>query len=120
MAQGRHCEEVYINMCSSQYVVTATSLCLLMCLYLLTMSGDKLRISTFNCKNAKSSVDELLMLCDVSDIVFLQETWLSNDELVFLKNLHGDFLADGVSSLNDNQLNVGRPHGGIAILWSKQ
>ena len=57
------------------------------------------------------------MLCDGNDIVLLQETWLAHDELPLLKNLHADFYADGVSALTDNCINVGRHHGGIAILW---
>ena len=50
----------------------------------------------------------------------MQETWLAQDELILLKNLHIDFNADGVSSLCDDGFHVGRPHGGIAILWRKQ
>lgn len=42
-------------------------------------------ITSFNCKNAKTSVDELRSLCDKSDIVFLQETWLARDEITLLK-----------------------------------
>ena len=80
----------------------------------------KLRISSFNCKNVKSSMEELKTLCDASDIILLQETWLASDEILLLKNLHSDFYADGVSSLSDNGLRIGRPHGGIAVMWRKQ
>ena len=39
-------------------------------------------------------------LCDTHDIIFLQETWLSNDELpLFCMCMHVDFYADGVSAI---------------------
>ena len=72
-----------------------------------------LRTSSFNCKNIKSSIDNVRQLCDdVNDIVFLQETWLTHDELYVLKSLHPDFYADGVSAM-DNSCGMiqGRPFG---------
>jgi len=35
-----------------------------------------LRLSSFNCRSVKSSVDEVKQLCDISSIVMLQEHWL--------------------------------------------
>ena len=60
------------------------------------------------------------MLCKSHDIVFLQETWLANDELCFLKNIDDAFYADGISSMcSDKGVLTGRPHGGLGILWRK-
>ena len=59
-------------------------------------------------------------LCDTHDIIFLQETWLTNDELSLLKCLHVDFYADGVSAMDTTSgILIGRPFGGIGILWRK-
>jgi exonuclease III len=58
-------------------------------------------------------------MCCNSDIVFLQETWLSPSEIVILKALHPDFYADGVSAFQEDEQLIGRPHGGIGILWRK-
>ncbi|ELT87107.1 hypothetical protein CAPTEDRAFT_189354 [Capitella teleta] len=58
-------------------------------------------------------------MCCNSDIVFLQETWLSSSEVVILKALHPDFYADGVSAFQDDEQLIGRPHGGIGNLWRK-
>ena len=59
-------------------------------------------------------------MCIEHNIIFLQETWLSNDELSILKCLHADFYADGVSAMdNTSGILIGRPFGGIGILWRK-
>ena len=53
-------------------------------LYLLmyfTAMTNVLRITSYNCKNIKSSIENARQLFDVNDIVFLQETWLTHDEV---------------------------------------
>ena len=42
---------------------------------------DNLRISSLNCYGIKASLYHVYELCDMSDIVFLQETLLSTHEL---------------------------------------
>ena len=79
-----------------------------------------LRVSSFNCRNIKSSIDNVRQLCDENDIIFLQETWLTFEELSMLKSVHADFYADGVTAMDTSSgLLLGRPFGGIAILWRK-
>ena len=88
-------------------------------LILLTMSYS-LRVTSYNCRNLKSSIDNVRQLCDTHDIIFLQETWLTNDELSLLKCLHVDFYADGVSAMDTTSgIQIGRPFGGIGMLWRK-
>ena len=59
-------------------------------------------------------------LCDTNDIIFLQETWLTFEELPVLKSLHADFYDDGATAMDTSRgLLLGRPFGGIAILWRK-
>ena len=63
---------------------------------------------------------EIRDLCDSSDIIFLQETWLSDQELPILANIHEDFYGQGISSIDSSGgILQGRPHGGLAILWRK-
>ena len=95
---------------------------LVLLLYIRTIMGQgtKLHIASFNCKNVKSSLPELYALCNMSDLVLLQETWLSHSEVNLLQNLHDEFYADAISSFRDDALLVGRPHGGLAILWRKK
>ena len=59
-------------------------------------------------------------LCENNDIVFLQETWLAEDELALLSNVSKKHYAKGVSSMDPTYcVHTGRPYGGIAILWKK-
>ena len=78
------------------------------------------KLSSFNCKNVKSSMQDVRLLCDKSDIVFLQETWLSLQELPSLSTIHSDFYGRGISSMIDSDgVRVGRPFGSLAVLWRK-
>ena len=77
-------------------------------------------VSPYNCKNIKSSMDEVRELCARCDIVFLQETWLSEAELPLLSQISPDFYCKGLSAMDTrNGVLIGRPFGGIAILWRK-
>jgi exonuclease III len=81
---------------------------------------NSLRVTTFNCKNVKSSVDEIRILCNTSDIVVLQETWLSDADLPFLTTIDSNFYCKGISSMCcEDKVLTGRPYGGLAILWRK-
>ena len=51
-----------------------------------------LRLCSFNCCSIKSSITDINYLCDMHDIVFLQEHWLLPHELNLPANLHDDFL----------------------------
>ena len=89
-------------------------------IFILLAMSYSLRVTSYNCRNLKSSIDNVRQLCDTHDIIFLQETWLSNDELSLLKCLHADFYADGVSAMDTTSgILIGRPFGGIGILWRK-
>ena len=66
-------------------------------------------LSSFNCRNVKSSVNEIKELCNCNDIVFLQETWLTNDDLPFLNAIDENFYAKGVSAVStDDKVLKGR------------
>ena len=79
-----------------------------------------LNIASFNCQGVKNILPNIAELCNKSHIVFLQETWLSPYELNMLNDVHVKFNSFSISSINthDNIL-IGRPYGGISILWDK-
>lgn len=82
--------------------------------------NNKLKISSLNCKNVKTSMSDVKHLCDNSDICFLQETWLRDDELNLLNSINRNFIGRGTSAMNtDGGIISGRPFGGVAILWRK-
>ena len=78
---------------------------------------DAIRIVSFNCKLLRNSVNAIQDLCTKNDIVLLQETWLTKQDLHLLKSLDPDFNGEGISSIDlcDGPL-IGRPYGGLAIL----
>ena len=77
-------------------------------------------IASFNCKNIKSSVDEVRQLCKGKDVVLLQETWLTKADIPILNQLDPAFNSKGISAMNsEDGLMTGRPFGGLAILWRK-
>lgn len=79
-----------------------------------------LRVCTFNCKNVNTSGTEISNLCDMSDVIFLQETWLYDFELPMLSTLCNDYYGRGISSMDFSAgLLARRPYGGLGVLWRK-
>lgn len=77
-----------------------------------------IQVSTYNCQSAKRNFGGIQKLCNESDVVIIQEHWLFPSELSCLNNIHNDFVSFGISSMNpSNDLIVGRPYGGVAVLW---
>lgn len=82
------------------------------------MDSKTFTFVSFNCKNVKRSVDSIRELCRTSDIVALQETWLYPDEIPYLNTIDQEFSYTGTSAVDTSAgILVGRPHGGVAILW---
>ena len=78
-----------------------------------------LKIVTFNCHGFKSSVYDILLLCEQFDVILLQELWLSCEDISLLRSIHKAFEAYAVSAMNDQLgIQVGRPFGGIGVLWT--
>lgn len=79
-----------------------------------------IRITSYNCRALKSSIDAIHDLCETSDIILLQETWLRSDELHLLSTVHSQFYGEGISSIDIGaDIVQGRPYGGLGILWRK-
>ena len=86
------------------------------------LGGDHhpIRVATYNCRSVKTSMADIKSLCDNHDLVFLQETWLMPHEVTFLNSIHGEFHVFGNSAVRTSDgLLVGRPYGGLAVLWRK-
>ena len=83
-------------------------------------NSGKLKVCSYNCKNVKTSIDEIHELCEVSDIIFLQETWLMEMDISSFANISKNHYAKGITSIDSSAYIVaGRPHGGLANLWWK-
>lgn len=83
------------------------------------MTSDSLRIVSYNCKNLKSSIPEINNLCNEFDVVLLQEHWLHHFELDMLNSINQLFYGRGFSAMNADVMTLGRPFGGLGILWRK-
>ena len=82
--------------------------------------ASNLIVTSFNCQGAKNILPNIVELCDKSHIVFLQETWLSPYDLNMFSDVHAKFNSFSISSMKtDGNILVGRPYGGISILWDK-
>ena len=79
-----------------------------------------MRISSYNCQSSKRNAGGIQLLCNNSDIIFLQEHWLFPSDLPSLNLLHADFVSFGLSSMNvTDGIVLGRPYGGVAVMWRK-
>ena len=82
--------------------------------------SDSFRLVSYNCSGIKSKVPFVRSLCDQVDMVFLQETWLLPHETNILDVVHPEFNNYSISAVNTEQsILVGRPYGGISILYRK-
>ena len=81
-----------------------------------------LQVVTWNCQGAKSNLFGINELLEGADVIFLQETWLEEWEGIILvdlatKNNFGIKFLSGMEPSREK--NVGRPFGGLAIMWKK-
>ena len=53
------------------------------------------------------------------DILFLQEHWLSVDQLGLLANPNADYFARGICGFVNSEVLKGRPYGGCGILYKR-
>eukprot|EP00058_Branchiostoma_floridae_P018877 XP_002604366.1 hypothetical protein BRAFLDRAFT_85458 [Branchiostoma floridae] len=78
-------------------------------------SSDSLNVASFNCRSVKNSASAVKDLCQMSDIVLLQEHWLLPNDLNFLSSLDKDFLTYGTSAVD-----IGNgPLCEVTVLWRK-
>ena len=64
---------------------------------------------------------DIVALLEKGDIVCMQETWYSKQDLDLIHNLHPNFSGTGVSTTDYHDgLVRGHPPGGVAILWRKK
>ncbi len=65
-------------------------------------------------------MQEVIELCGIYDIIFLQETWLLDSEIPYLSSIHNDFYGAGISAMiSTEKLHTGRPYGGLGVIWRK-
>ena len=82
------------------------------------MDVNELTICTYNCKlfNAKKTTfcSELMLRCD---FLLMQEIGLFKSRLNTLTHICENISFCGTSSMNENDILMGRPFGGCCIVW---
>ena len=83
---------------------------------------SNLTISTYNLHGLNQGRCFLNTLCDMSDVVYVQEHWLALFDLHLLYNIGDDFICYASSAM-DTTISTGclkgRPYGGVAIFVKK-
>ena len=63
-------------------------------------NNTNIKVVTFNCYGVKNKLPVIASLCELNDVVFLQETWLLPHELDILNNVHRKFKYFSISSVD--------------------
>ena len=81
--------------------------------------SSKIKIFSLNCAGLTNKLPILHEICKVHDIILLQETWITPNNINFLSKVHPCFESHSISAVNFETHMVGRPHGGLGCLWRK-
>ena len=82
-----------------------------------TSTMDNLRFTYLNCNGALNKLSILNDLCLMSDVIFLQETWLMPHDLNVFDGF--SFIPFSISVVDSGELLNCRPYGELSNLWRK-
>ena len=83
------------------------------------MNNNLIKIFSLNCSGISNKIPIIRDICHHYDLIFLQETWLTPDNINFLDIAHDDFCSYSMSAVNLDRPLVGRPYGGLSVLWRR-
>ena len=87
-------------------------------LFFTYLTFTQLSIATYNSHgHAPDKLAYINKLSQKFDFILIQEHWLMESQLNLFQNTINNIRAHGVSGMNSQELLVGRPYGGVAILW---
>ena len=82
-----------------------------------------IKIASYNCCSIKKNIDIVRELANSNiDIIFLQETFITDTDLGLLDYIHDEYESIGVgATFSDKSLASmsGRPMGGLACIWNR-
>ena len=81
--------------------------------------SSKIKIFSLNCAGLTNKLPILHEICNAYDIILLQETWITPNNINFLSKVHPCFESHSISVVNFETHMVGRSHGGLGCLWRK-
>ena len=83
------------------------------------INRDLLRVLSFNCHGVSDKLPIINDLCCEASVVLLQETWLLPHNLSTLNSVNAHFNVCSISAVDVGVNLVGRPYGGVSIMWRK-
>ena len=82
--------------------------------------ASPLRICSFNCQGIKNKIPVVGDICELNDIVLLQETWLLPCDFSLVDAIDSSFCIFSLSAVDMGKPLVGRPYGGLSLLWRRE
>ena len=86
---------------------------------MMTTNQDNLKIVSYNCQGILNKTAIIADICDSCDILLLQETWLLPFDLGVLNRIDNEFCSHSLSAVDVSRPLIGRPYGGVSIMWRK-
>ena len=84
------------------------------------MTSHRLSIATYNTHgHGPDRIAYINKLLERNHIIFIQEHWLFDSSISRLENQLSQAHVHGVSGMDEHELILGRPYGGVAIIWRK-
>ena len=84
---------------------------------------SNIKICSYNMHGFNNGVSIEKSLCKTHDIILLQEHWLLTSNLYKIDQIDNNFQCYSISAMDhkvSSGILVGRPFGGVAILWNKK
>ena len=78
-----------------------------------------LKVISYNCQSVRSNSEIISKLMNGCDILFLQETFLTEVNKDILDSINIDFSSAQTPAIRKIDKFCGRSSGGLAILWKK-
>ena len=85
------------------------------------MDSTQLHIASYYCKvRGADRIDYMKHLLTYNDVLFIQEHWYTELGLYDFDGLFEDFFVIGIYGMNENEILLGRPYGGCAIIYNNR
>ena len=84
------------------------------------MADQNIKIISLNCSGVHNKIPLLREMCETYNLILLQETWITPENINMLDNIHPDFCCHSIFAVAIDRRLVGRPHGGLTILWNNK
>ena len=83
-------------------------------------SSSPMKICSYNCKGFKfRNFEYVKKILKCTDFLFLQETWLYDLETNVFHTIFPDCQYLAKSAMKSDSEHIGRPYGGVAIIWKR-